>query len=240
MSGFYSEPDKGVTGNGPAQSLLPRVEKRTKPQFQAKCSRHVYEWNQDAGEWLPRLSKLRFDPGQAGVTITNGRVDISDARRAALDKGRELLANPEPRLAAVLPEGRYATRTRAIGGWAYHYVWETPIEVMPGVVEWEVDHDQHIAVLREIKAQVLGGEPPLNWKRLQLRKQQKLVQQIEDKLSSTPQFAQNITGRLERSRAILEGMQADYDAQVKAEAPAKTAPKKAPAKKASTKVAANG
>lgn len=236
MSQFYTEPDQGQAGPGPSEKRLPRVEKRLRPQFRATASPFVWTWDQALGEWLPRLGMIRHDAGQNNVQVINGVLDTADAENAVRRKGGHVLPNPDPRLASALPAdparklaaGTYASRTRANGGYAYHYVWDSPVEVQPGTIEWECDHDLRRSVLQAVKSEVLGGEPTVRWKRLQVRKQERQVQRLADKVSEKPGYPQ-LKNRLDVALEVLEAMRADLAKQEKAETPK---PSRSTAKKA--------
>lgn len=210
MAEFFGEtPDTKQTGT--ERLLMPKIERRTRPQFTMMVHPQKWEWDDVAGEWLPRIAKFRHDPGANGVGVTQDgkHVQLGAGKTMMNDRGWLLIENMSPRLVPVLPQGKYLRNFDAQGGKAWAWVWELP-ESQDGGVEWEVDAELERKVRRFLKTEILNGEPGEKWKRKQIRQLEREVQQTAKRTKDLPNLP-GIADQLKIKQARLEAIRADVE-----------------------------
>lgn len=234
MADFYGQTiDPSQAGS--AHKLLGRQDRRTRPDFRMLVHPERWIWDRRAGEYLPKLGKMKRDPGVQGVGVqydSQGRphIDDSHARSFYISKGWTIVENGAPSLAEAVDGGKYLSRWGARGGWAYGWVWEIPHDVA-GVIEWESDDDTELSVKRHIKATMLNGEPDVRWKKLQIRQHERKIRRLTAKQATKSQYKE-IQTNLDKAIEHLAVLKADL---AKHDPPAPK-PKKSKAPKADAEV----
>ena len=191
------------------QRLLPRIERRTTPKFMLMIHPDRWSWDDEASEWLPEFGRLKLDPGVGGVGLKlDGKtVEAGPAISHRTEQGWIIIRNGSPQLADVLPGGQYLKAINARGGKAYTAVWELAYEVN-GEVEWETDAGLLRKIRQHLKAEVLNGEPPVRWKRAQVRLQRRRVQRLHERHAGRPEHP-TIKSMLTLESERLEAWEAD-------------------------------
>lgn len=166
--------------------VLPNVERRTRPRFAMLAHPHQWEWDADIKRWLPRLTKLKHDPGVQGVSYDDIHkiLDTSEAENFYRRKGYLIMDNGDARLhgCSVLEDGEFMVRLRAGRGYAYCWVWEG-FEKVGNSIVWEENAKVRRAVQEYLLDQgILPGMNP-RLKDVEIGRLQARVRRLAEKVS---------------------------------------------------------
>ena len=191
---------------------LPMADRRTRPMFHMMVHPDHWYWDPSVKEWLPDLGRLVVSAGVAGVGLDqNNREDDSLARASYTKQGWVIIENGDPKLAGVLPEGRYRTKWAAMGhekAYAYGYVWEG-FEVVLGKPVWGEDRGLKVRVLRAIVAAKYVQPMTQAHKRIEINATRRRVQRLAER-AVNQQAAEIHRSRLRAAEQLLEDLEADY------------------------------
>lgn len=171
------EPDQDAHAVRP----LPKAEGRARPKFTLMLHPDRWMWDSKTKEYVPELTKLKIIPGLQGVD-DNGNDQAARAYYTA--KGYIIVSNGDPRLAKMIPGGKYRTRWVALGReagkgvFAYGWPWEG-YEWVGNKLEWQVDAATRNKFLRGLVA--LGIVPPItaSLRNQKLREEIRVLERME-------------------------------------------------------------
>ena len=192
---------------------LSKKEGRVRTRFSMVIDPNAWEWYAELGEYLPRLRKLKHDPGVNGVGLVgagkNARPDISLALAREARRGRTVILDGDARLHSALPGGKYLARWKSqTGRWAYGWCWEG-FEVVNGATYWESDDEKKIGFLRFLLS--VGICPPMNprlkWQTI--RRVKRAVNRLQTAHESSPDKT-SVLMRLNAQKTYLAALEADH------------------------------